>query len=409
LLTAKSVRQLGVGVIGTGMAGSIHARSARLAGARLIGVCASTPERSENAADLLGAERAFADPAALINAPDIEVVHICTPNDLHHALASETLAANKHVICEKPLAVELAQAEELARLAATRGLLAATPFIYRYYPMVRQATALVQERELGEIALLSGSYLQDWLMGRDSSNWRVDKHRGGPSRAFADIGSHWCDLVEYVSGQRIAALSAQTRTLLRERPAVAANTPSFATGHASSTETAAGPVETEDAAVVQFNTATGAAGMTLVSQVSAGHKNHLSFELTGANGTLRFDQQAPDTLLIGRENSVEILECDPARLHPSARRYATLPAGHPQGFHDCFDAFVRDAYESIAAGSPREGLPTFDDGVRAAALTSAVLRSSRACAAWVDVDPAAASRTNDRHTGLDLSATDVKR
>jgi predicted dehydrogenase len=386
LRSSLAARRLGIGVIGAGMAGSIHARSARLAGAELVGVCASTRQRSLEAAERLMAGRAFESAAALIGDPDVDVVHICTPNDLHYELAAQALAARKHVICEKPLGVDLAQSAALERAASEAGVVTATPFVYRYYPMVRHARALVRQGRLGTIGLIGGSYLQDWLMPAASSNWRVDPRRGGSSRAFADIGSHWCDLVEFVSGDAITALSAQIRTLLPERAPAATGTPSFTAEHAVGHALEAQPVETEDAAIVSFRTAGDAAGAVIVSQVSAGHKNRLSFELTGIDGTLQFDQQSPDTLLMGRENTVEILERDPARLHPSARRYASLPPGHPQGYHDCFDAFVCDVYESIAKGSPPDGLPTFADGARAAALTAAVLRSGRNSAAWVDID-----------------------
>lgn len=367
------------------MAGSIHARSARLAGAELAGVSASSPATAEAAAERLGASRAFADARALIEQPEIDVVHICTPNDLHFELASAAIAAGKHVVCEKPLAIELSAANALETAAATAGTIAAVPFVYRFYPMVREARALVELERVGRIGLIRGAYLQDWLLPRDSSNWRVDVARGGPSRAFADIGSHWCDLVEFVTAQRITAVSAQTRTLRPKRPPAADGMPSFSHRGAAA-DAAWQPVETEDVAVVSFQTAADAAGSVVVSQVSAGHKNRLSFELTGSGGTLRFDQQAPDSLLLGREDTLAVLERDPERLQPAAQPYATLPAGHPQGYHDCFDAFVRDVYDSIIAGRPVEGLPTFGDGVRAVALTEAVLSSAANGAGWIEVD-----------------------
>ena len=188
-----------------------------------------------------------------------------------------------------------------------------------------------------------------------------------------------------MTGQRISALSAQMRTLREERPRATDGIPSFARS-----EPRPGaewlPVETEDLAVVSFRTAVGAAGAVLLSQVSAGHKNGLSFELTGLSGTLRFDGQAPDSLTLGRQDSLVILERDGERLHAAARPYATLPAGHAQGYHDCFDAFVADTYASIAEGRPVTGLPTFTDGVRAVALTEAAMRSAAADAAWVEID-----------------------
>ncbi|MGH2969136.1 MAG: Gfo/Idh/MocA family protein, partial [Solirubrobacteraceae bacterium] len=193
-------RTLRIAVAGTGFVGAIHARSARLAGARLVGVAASSPERSAQAAERLGAERSFGTAEALATAPDVDVVHLCTPNHLHVPLAEAALAAGKHVICEKPLAVDGAGAQRLADAARRSDRLAAVPFVYRYYPTVREARERVRSGATGPLRLLHGTYLQDWLSTADDDNWRVDEALGGASRAFADIGSHWCDLAEFVSG-----------------------------------------------------------------------------------------------------------------------------------------------------------------------------------------------------------------
>lgn len=377
-------RPLRAGIIGVGMVGSIHARSARLAGAELAGVSAATPATSQEAAGRLGADRGFDDPRALVEDPGVDVVHICTPNDLHFELAGAALAAGKHVVCEKPLAIDLEQARELQDLAAAAGVVATVPFVYRFYPMVREARALVAAGQLGALKLLGGAYLQDWLLPAATSNWRVDPRRGGPSRAFADIGSHWCDLVEFVGGERIVALSAQMRTLQEERPRAAQGAHSFAPPDPRADGEWL-PVETEDLAVVSFRTASDAVGAMLVSQVSAGHKNGLSFELTGTLGTLRFDGRRPDSLVVAEADSVRILERDHERLHATARPYSTLPPGHPQGYHDAFDAFVADTYAAITAAAPPVGLPTFADGVRAVALTDAALRSAAAGGGWSEV------------------------
>src|SRR6187551_919539 len=206
-----------VAIAGTGFIGAVHARSARLAGARLVGVAASTPERAERAASALGAERGFASAQALVESPDVDVVHICTPNHLHVPLAEAAIAAGKHVICEKPLALDTAGAQQLVDAAAGSGLEAGVPFVYRYYPTVREARERVGSGETGPLRLLHGTYLQDWLLRSDDGNWRVDERLGGASRAFADIGSHWCDLAEFVSGDRIARVSARLLTAVSER------------------------------------------------------------------------------------------------------------------------------------------------------------------------------------------------
>jgi predicted dehydrogenase len=202
-------RRLRVAIAGTGFIGAVHARSARLAGARLVGVAASTPGRAQRAADALGADVAFDTAEQLVEAPDVDVVHICTPNHLHVELAQAALAAGKHVICEKPIALDAASAQALSDAADAGETITSVPFVYRYYPTVREARERVRTGVSGPIRLLHGSYLQDWLLRPEDDNWRMDAALGGASRAFADIGSHWCDLAEFVSGHRIAKVSAR--------------------------------------------------------------------------------------------------------------------------------------------------------------------------------------------------------
>jgi predicted dehydrogenase len=369
-------------IAGTGFIGRVHARSVRLAGAELIGVAASTPESGAAAAADLGAHRAFDSAEELVADPEVDVVHICTPNHLHLPLAEAALAAGKHVICEKPLAIDAAGARRLVEAATTAGLHSGVPFVYRYYPTVREARERVGAGRTGALHLLHGTYLQDWLLRPDDTNWRVDDRVGGASRAFADIGSHWCDLAEFVSGHRITRLSARLVTVVPER---AGETGAHAF-ESSGGDGARRAVSTEDAAVVQFETDAGAVGSVVVSQVSAGRKNRLWIELDGSEEALAFDQEQPEELWCGSRESLTILRRDPAALSPGAARLATLPAGHPQGYADCFDAFVADVYEAVRGGAVPEGTPTFADGLRAAQITEAVLASSRD-GKWVDVEP----------------------
>jgi predicted dehydrogenase len=372
--------ELRVGVAGTGFIGRVHARSARLAGARVVSVAASSPERAQAAAAEIGAERAAASAEELVRDPDIEVVHVCTPNHLHRPLAEAALAAGKHVVCEKPLALDMTEAEQLTAAAAESGRAAAVPFVYRFYPTVREARERVARGELGAIHLLHGTYLQDWLLRPDDDNWRVDESTGGASRAFADIGSHWCDLAEFMTGQRLTRLAARTLTTVPERVA-ASHREAFAAGHASGESRA---VTTEDVAIVHFETDAGALGSVVVSQVSAGRKNRLWIELDGSAGALSFDQENPEELWSGRRDATTIVRRDPQTLSPEAARYATVPGGHPQGYLDCFDSFVRDFYEAIRTGKAPAGLPLFSDGLRAVRITDAVLAAA-ATGEWVDV------------------------
>jgi predicted dehydrogenase len=372
--------ELRAGIAGAGFVAAVHVRSARLAGARIAAVAASTLASAQNAADAFGAERALASAEELVQDPGVDVVHICTPNHLHLPLAEAALAAGKHVVCEKPLAVDAAGALQLAGTAAGSGLQAAVPFVYRYYPTVREARERVRSGSTGDLRILHGAYLQDWLLRPDDDNWRVDEALGGRSRAFADIGSHWCDLAQFISGHRITRLSARLLTAMPERFSTEGRR-AFAPGGGGGEPRA---VTTEDAAVVHFETREGALGSVTVSQISAGRKNKLWIELDGADEALAFDQENAEELWRGRREAATIIRRDPESLSAPAARFATLPPGHPQGYADCFDAFVAEVYAAIAGGEAPEGLPRFADGLRAARITDAVLGSARD-GAWVEV------------------------
>ena len=372
---------LRVGIVGAGFIGAVHARSARLAGAGLTGVAASSPQRSRDAALRLGAERAYSSAEALVTADDVDVVHICSPNATHAPLAALALEAGKHVVCEKPLATASAQADALVAGAARAGRVATVPFVYRFHPVVREARARVRSGSLGPVRLITGGYLQDWLASPEDDNWRVDASQGGPSRAFADIGSHWCDLVEFISGERISALCAQTATVFGER-ADRGHARAFEGGAAQ--EGARRAVTTEDAVTAIFRTEGGVHGTLAVSQVSPGRKNHLHLEIACAEASVGFEQERPETLWLGRRGTSEIVTRDPGGLGPEAAPYAVAPAGHPQGYLDCFDQFVADTYAAVRGEGAPPGLPTFVDGARSAHLIDAVLASA-AAGAWVEV------------------------
>lgn len=376
----KPAGTLGVAIVGAGMMGAVHSRASRLVGAQIKGIATSSPERAKEAAAQLGIGRAYSNADEAIADPAVQVIHICTPNSTHYPLAMAALAAGKHVVCEKPLATSLADAKALANAAHSAQRVAAVPFVYRYHPMVREARALVKDGTVGALQLIHGSYLQDWLLGRDDTNWRVDAALGGPSRAFADIGSHWCDLIEWISGERFESVVATLQTTMKDRPAGSVATFSAVTPDASAARQA---VTTEDIAGALFRTQAGVLTTLTVSQVSAGRKNRLWFEIDGANASLVFDQEEPEKLWLGERDSTRLFVRDPSRGSAEQRRLATLPAGHAQGYAQCFEAFVADTYAAIR-GEMREGLPTFDDGYRSAQIIDAVLGSSKA-GAWTQI------------------------
>jgi predicted dehydrogenase len=347
--------------------GRVHAHAVRAAGGDVIAVASSSPAAAEGGVAALGAERAAHTPHELIESADIDVVHVCTPNQAHRELAAAALAAGKHVICEKPLATSVADAAFLVDLARSAAVVAAVPFVYRYYPVVREARARIAADEAGRLHLLHGSYLQDWLADSDDTNWRLDPVIGGASRAFGDIGVHWCDLMEFVTGHRIVRLLAHTSTVLPQRNGTAGWQ----------------QVQTEDVAMVMFETDRGATGSVVLSQVTLGTKNRLRFSFDGTSASYAFDQETPEVLIVGGRAASMIVPRDPQALSPAARPYSTLPAGHPQGYQDSFNLFVADVY-AVIGGEARDGLATFADGLRAAALTAAVVESART-RAWVEV------------------------
>ena len=350
--------RLRAGIIGTGFIGTVHAHAVRASGATVAMVAASTSRSAVDAAERLGAAAA-GTAEALIEAEDVDIVHICTPNDQHVPLARRALDAGKHVICEKPLATELQGARTLTAHAAASGAVASVPFVYRYYPSVREARARIASGQAGALRLLHGSYLQDWLADPSATNWRVDPAVGGASRAFADIGVHWCDLMEFVTGHRITRLVAR---MIRSPGRT-----------------------TEDGATVLFDTDRGASGTLVVSQISPGRKNRLWFSFDGERMSYSFNQEAPEHLWIGTAMQNLILQRGSAAQTEQAQQYSVLPAGHPQGYQDCFNAFVADTYAAVRGDRP-DGLPTFVDGLRAAAISDAVIRSA-ATENWEDIAP----------------------
>jgi predicted dehydrogenase len=357
-------RPVVAGFVGGGFMSTVHSRASRAARARLAGITSSTPERGARAAADLGIERSFDSLGELLADDSIDVVHICTPNTQHASQALAVIAAGKHVICEKPLTVTSADAESLVAAASAAGVTATVPFVYRFHPMVREARARVAEGETGRLLGIHGSYLQDWLLESTDDNWRVDAAAGGSSRAFADIGSHLVDLIEFITGDRISRVAATKRTFFADRAEHSA-------------------VTTEDAVAVALETVSGAIGTLLISQVAPGRKNRLYLEIAGSAESIGFDQEAPETLWLGRREGTQVLPRDPGQLHGDAARLSVVPGGHPQGYPDAFSAFVADSYAAMTGADP-DGLPRFEDGLRAVRITEAVMESADS-GTWIEL------------------------
>jgi len=367
MTSSARTRSLRAGIIGAGFMGATHARAIRASGGRVVAAVGSTASKADAAVAVTGAELGLATVDELFARDDIDVIHICTPNSTHESLAVRALEAGKNIVCEKPLATSADSANRVLDAASYKNLLGTVPFVYRFHPMVRELRARVARGELGTPSVVHGGYLQDWLASASSTNWRVDSVAGGASRAFADIGSHWFDLFEFVTGDRVARVSAQTSTIFGERA-----------GGSS--------VTTEDAASVHFTTEAGVIGTMVVSQVAAGRKNRLHLELSGTQSSFSFDQEDAEHLWMGRDDGGVNLARDPGQLSPEAARLSFLPGGHPQGYQDAFNAFVSDSHALFARSGTTESdaaVPQLSAGVRAATLCDAVIASAHDDSAWV--------------------------
>jgi predicted dehydrogenase len=380
-------RPIQVGVIGAGFIGPAHIESLRRLGfVDVVALASSSQESAEGKARALGVPRAYGDFNDLINDPVVEVIDISSPNIYHYPAAKAALAAGKHVVCEKPLAMTSAESAELVELAERSGLVNAVTFNIRFYPLVQQARVMVQRGDLGTIYSVHGGYWQDWLLLETDYNWRVEAEQGGALRAVGDIGSHWLDLAQFITGQEVRQVFAELSTFIPVRQKPARPIEAFASADVERT-----PVEmdTEDAAtiMVHFNGQT--RGVLQVSQVSAGRKNRVMIEINGSKGSLCWDGERPNELWIGhRERPNEILIKDPALLDPPAARTARYPAGHDEGFADTHTAIQRAIFEYIRAGGRQSGrepdFPTFADGHRENVLADCILRSNQT-RQWVDV------------------------
>lgn len=350
-------------LIGAGFMGSVHSRALRAAGIEIAGIVSSSKEKSEQACIALGINRAYESAADLLSDPRVNLVHILTPNQTHSELIDMALDAGKNIVCEKPLTVESSDAKRLSDKASSLGLVGAIPFVYRYHAMARQARSKIQLQELGDVLSVRGEYLQDWLLNESDSNWRVDAKAGGPSRAFADIGIHLCDLIEFVSGRKITRLVSKMKTAYPVRQGQ--------------------EVFTEDMALVMAELEGGGLASLMVSQVAAGHKNGLVLEVHGSKKAVRFEQENPDLLWVGSQAGNLTEHRNPQQLSPDASRITHLPPGHPEGYFDAFVSFMRDVETAIVGNRP-DGLPSFADGLRSSQLTDAVIQSSKTDS-WVEV------------------------
>ena len=372
-------RPVRAAVVGMGFVGPFHVDAIRRGGfGEVVAIAGSDQARTRARASQLGVARATADLRTILEDPSIDVVHVCTPNHTHVEIATAVLEAGKHLVLEKPVSLDARSARDLADLARSRGRHAAVALTYRGYPMVRRARALVAAGDVGELRLIHGSYIQDWLAEASDYNWRLEPAVGGASRAVADIGTHWFDTAEYISGLRVEAVLADLATFLpqRTRPLTAGIAFGANGGPGEEVE-----VRSEDAATILVRFAGGARGATVISQVSPGRKNAFSLELAGSKASLGWDQEDAEHLwLRGREDARQLTRRPEDGAAPGPGT-PSLPAGHPEGWAEALRDLLRPFYAAVASGNPPgpdvPDYPTLEDGARGVAFVEAVLESSR--------------------------------
>ena len=386
--------RIGMGLVGPGFVGAHHIDAVRRLGfVDVVAVAASSDASARRKADALEVPKAYGSFEALVADPDVHVVHNTTPNYLHVPVILAALARGKHVISDKPLAMTAADARQLLDAANKAGVVHAVTFNYRGNPLVQQAREMIAAGELGPVHFIHGAYLQDWLLESTDFSWRLEPEKGGASSAVGDIGSHWCDLVQHVTGRRIVEVLADLTTVVQSRLKPSGSVEAFAKGGETAREEV--QVRSEDLASILVRFDNGAKGCVSVGQVCAGHKNGLWFEVNGRQASVRWDQERQNELWIGRRDTANaVLAKDPSLLSAGARGYAHLPGGHQEAWADAFCNVMRDIYDVISGRRPRNPRPpafaTFEDGYHSACVVDAVLESHRRGAVWTRVGEAAA-------------------
>jgi predicted dehydrogenase len=383
------VTRIGMGLVGAGFVGPHHVDAVRRLGfVDIVAVAGSTDESGRRKADALGARKGYGSYQALIDDPDVHVVHNATPNHLHHEVTAAALARGKHVVSDKPLAMTAAQSKDLVEKAKRAGVVTAVTFNYRGNPLVQQARLAIARGDIGTPHFLHGHYLQDWLLKDTDYSWRLDPDKGGASSALGDIGSHWCDLAQHVSGLRITHVLGDLTTVIPRRKKPRGSREAFQSGGSDAVDLVDITVEDLASVLVRFDN--GAKGSFSVGQVCGGHKNDLVLEVCGSHASMRWRQEQQNELWIGRRDSAnEVLQKDPSLIDEGARGYAHLPGGHQEAWADAFCNLMRDIYGCIAAGKPYQPLPpavaSFEDGYRANRIVEAILDSARQGGVWTAV------------------------
>jgi predicted dehydrogenase len=376
-----------MGIVGAGFVGPHHIDAVRRLGfVDIVAVAGSNDESGKRKAEQLGVRKGYGSYEALINDPDVSVVHVATPNHLHYPVISAALAKGKHVVSDKPLAATAAESRKLVDEAKRARVIAAVTFNYRGNPLVQQARHAIAKGDIGKPTFLHGYYLQDWLIKDTDYSWRLDPTKGGASSAIGDIGSHWCDLAQHMTGLRITHVLGDVTTVIpqRKKPRVARE--AFQTG-AGAADLESVDIHVDDLASVLVRFDNGAKGTFTAGQVCAGHKNDLVLEVCGSKSSILWRQEQQNELWIGhRDTANQILQKDPSLLDAETRGYAHLPGGHQEAWADAFCNLMRDIYGCITQDKRPEIFATFEDGYRSNCIVEAILASAKQGGVWTKVE-----------------------
>ena len=379
------LNDVGVAIIGTGFIGTVHLWALRRLGVRVTGVLGSSAGRGAERAAALGVLRSYASLDELLADPSVDAVHVTSPNHAHYAQVKAILAAGKHVVCEKPLAMTSVESAEMVALAQASGRIAAVCYNTRFYPLNQQARGMVAAGELGDIRLITGHYHQDWLAEPTDWNWRLETDEGGTLRSVADIGTHLADLIGFISGLKPTAILAELATFISERHRPLGPVETFSKTAAEASEKRL--IQTDDAGLILLRFANGARGAITTSQISHGRKNAMNWEISGSESSAAWHSEHPDHLWIGhRHTANQILQRDPGMMNATGGGAASLPGGHVEGFADTFFALFRAVYADVLVGrrAPQSNYASFQDGHEEMLFCDAVITSARE-GRWTDV------------------------
>jgi predicted dehydrogenase len=380
------VKRIKTAVVGTGFMGKVHAEQVRrLGNVEIAAVVGSRPERAKAFAEVNGIPIATDNLQEVLDNKEIAAIHICTPNVDHFPQSLAAIEAGKAVLCEKPMTTTVEEARKLVETAKAKNAINAVQHNLRYYPVLQQARQMIAHGDLGDILIVQGTYSQDWLLYETDWNWRIDTAENGQLRVMGDIGSHWMDMIQHLTGLSITAVCADLATFHKTRKRPKGSVETFSGKKATAQDTEDFPVDSDDFGSVLLHLGERARGAYTVSQMSAGRKNRFFIEIFGTKAGLSWNQEQPDTLWIGHRNEPnQIIVKDASLFYPEAAKFADLPGGHSEGYDDSHKQLFKNFYARVADPSVAVDYPTFEDGLHGMILLSKVAESSQN-KAWVQI------------------------